>query len=319
MKAPPVIKIPDLQAALEQHYDLTSTQITFFPGGEDAYGYTVTEASGERYYLKVYRRELNWDAVLGIPLWLYQQGLTSVVHAQPTTSGRLYVPFQPFTLALYPFVSGLDATKKPLDAAQLIELGRFLARLHAMQPPIPADVEPFDCTHCETYVRVLDSLTGAAASSDPYQRDLAAILIPLSDRLWRELENFKASASTARQENAPFVLCHGDPSMGNVITSGKHVSVIDWDGIIHAPKERDLMHFGADDQPDSAPVFQGYAEAAGALEINPTIIRYYRHQWNIQEVADFGSRILFDDTADVEQKAHDLAKMREFLDYSGLG
>jgi aminoglycoside phosphotransferase (APT) family kinase protein len=117
--------------------------------------------------------------------------------------------------------------------------------------------------------------------------------------------------------NAPLVLCHGDPTIGNVILSdadGK-LYLIDWDGVILAPKERDLAHFGGKERDY---VLRGYSEVAGTTTLNETILEFYSHQWNIGEIADFGGRILFETPSD-EQNAHDVAEVKLFLDYSGLG
>lgn len=178
---------------------------------------------------------------------------SNVVAALPIESGALHVPFESYTLALYPYIDGLDATKQPFNPTQLTELGRILARLHGIKPPIKPRAEPFDITHRADCLRVLDSLPTCAASDDPYQRELASVLLPVESRLRQELANFEAAAESAQRQNAPYVLCHSDPSIGNTMAAGDQIYVIDWDGIILAPKERDLMHFGADDQPKSTP------------------------------------------------------------------
>jgi spectinomycin phosphotransferase len=38
------------------------------------------------------------------------------------------------------------------------------------------------------------------------------------------------------------VLCHGDPHLGNLLHEGADVvSLVDWDDVVLAPRERDIM------------------------------------------------------------------------------
>jgi spectinomycin phosphotransferase len=71
--------------------------------------------------------------------------------------------------------------------------------------------------------------------------------------------------------------------------------IIDWDNTILAPRERDLMFFvdhGLDDY------LEGYRRYEAGYKINQTLINYYIMEWALQEIVDYGTRILFDDRFD---------------------
>ncbi len=320
MKGKPNLTDVQLAAFVQATYDLEDITLHLGNSGEDTWGYHVTDTqSGKDYFLKVYPQEHDyaWDAIVRGPHLLAQQGIRAVgpVDNQiPICEG--------FHVLLYPMIEGPSAVERPFNAAQLTELGRMLAQVHGATETVTAHldcpVETFDTlAFAAEYQQVLNALLQAKHSPDPYRRQLAELLLPLRPRLQQELDDFVAYGQRAQVEDIPYVLCHADPSIGNVIAVDDAVYLIDWDGIILAPKERDLMHFGADDQPPSMPVYEGYEEVANTLHLNQIALRYYQLHWNIQEVIDYGARLLFQ-TIPLDQKMHDLEEMKVFLDYSGL-
>ena len=320
MKGKPNLTDDQLATFVQTTYNLGAISLSLGNSGEDTWAYHVTDTvSDTKYFLKVYppERDYPWEAIVRGPHLLAQQGIRAVgaVDTQiPICEGH--------HVLLYPMIEGLSALQKPFDETQLKELGRTLAQVHGATETVTTQIEcpreRFDtsafATECQ---RVLDALPQAEHSPDPYRRQLAALLLPLRSRVQQELDDFIEYGQRARGEDVPYVLCHADPSIGNVIANGVRVYLIDWDGIVIAPKERDLMHFGADDQPPSKPVYTGYKEVAGELNLNQTVLRYYSLHWNIQEVIDYGARLLFQDTH-LTQKVHDLEEMKVFLDYSGI-
>lgn len=322
MRTAPGLDEAALIDAIQVAYGLDGIMLSYSPGGEDAHSYRVTDGDGQHFQLKLYIRSLDWDAVLGIPRQLNRMGFHHAVAALRTQDDALKFTFDDYTAALYPFVDGPTASQKPFNADQLAELGRILGHLHEMTDLIEMDCprEEFNTSEWRVnFTHTVSALTHAEHSDDPYQQKLAAMLIPLRERLLLMLSEFQLMAEQCQALEVPYALCHGDPSIGNVIAARDEVYLIDWDGVILAPKERDLMHFGADDQPDKQPLFDGYAEVTGeAPTRDETILKYYRMEWNVQEVIDFSRRILFEPDADAEQKDHDLREMDIFLNYSGL-
>lgn len=89
------------------------------------------------------------------------------------------------------------------------------------------------------------------------RRDTMLHMLDRCDRLGEVLQA-RAEASTLE-----YVLCHADIHPGNLhITPQGHLYLVDWDNILFAPKERDLMSIGAGmsgDTPHSEALFyQGY-------------------------------------------------------------
>jgi len=90
------------------------------------------------------------------------------------------------------------------------------------------------------------------------------------------------------------VLCHADLHAGNVLVGpGASVFLIDWDEMVLAPRERDLMFIGAGiggrwgrEQPP------GFGEGYGPVAVDPLRVAYYRHWRILQDLQEFHDLLL---------------------------
>ncbi|MFW5747978.1 MAG: phosphotransferase enzyme family protein [Chloroflexota bacterium] len=330
MRTEPRIDRQRLIDTLRHYYAVQVQSLVYAPGGEDAHGYIVSRGLARRLYLKLYVRQLEWDAVLIIPERLQQQPtneppfrgpLRAVVAPMRTVGGAYKVPFEGMTIAMFPYIEGTSAAEKPLTPTQLERFGHLLSEIHSRAGSIgiPCPEERYDTAPWrERFMKVLNALTAAAGDRAEARREAAALLLERRSALLAEFARFNEAAEAARAAGLPHVLCHGDPTMGNIIVSTTtgtgQLNLIDWDGVIIAPKERDLVHFDDEQRPH---VLRGYGleDRRGALD--DRAVRYYRHQWNIQEIVDYGERLLLENHAAIQQ-AHDLSELRRFLAQSAL-
>jgi len=94
------------------------------------------------------------------------------------------------------------------------------------------------------------------------------------------------------------VLCHADIHAWNLlIDANATLYIVDWDTLILAPKERDLMFVGAGldklwpSAREEALFYQGY----GATEIDPTALAYYRYERIVEDIAAYCQQLLLTD------------------------
>src|SRR5262249_7705736 len=97
-----------------------------------------------------------------------------------------------------------------------------------------------------------------------------------------------------------YVVCHADIHWNNLLIDAKDVlHVVDWDTLILAPKERDLMFVRGGQYGDQATpeqeeslFFRGY----GAADLNPAALAYYRYERIIEDIAAYTEQILLTDS-----------------------
>ena len=154
----------------------------------------------------------------------------------------------------------------------------------------------------------LDQVVAAvpARDGDPWRRldGFTLLLYPwidgvpamergLTGRQWAELGKFVAALHRTRLPAAlaatgpRLVLCHADLHTANLLVEpDDRLLVVDWDGVQLAPAERDLL-FPVTEQ-ERTRFFDGY----GPVTLDPAVVAYYRWEWVVQELADYGSRVL---------------------------
>jgi len=111
-------------------------------------------------------------------------------------------------------------------------------------------------------------------------------LIQRADRLSEEL--------TAKSPQ--YVVCHADLHAGNVLLGSQgELYIVDWDTLILAPKERDLMYIGGglmghhrSPSEEEAAFYTAYGE----VEIDAVAMAYYRYERIIEDIAAFCQQLL---------------------------
>ncbi|MCC6564838.1 MAG: phosphotransferase [Chloroflexi bacterium] len=313
MRTPPPISVNVIEAALRDAFAMKQPHLTFVRGGEEAWAFNVASAEGA-FHLKIYSSADDLllerlDACLALRTAL---DTASVVSAVPTRAGSLMFQVAGFNAALFPYVLAMPFRKPEWTQEQSTAVGRLLARIHAAPLDVPLVAESFSTGAADAAQKVIDALLAALESANPVHHATARLLLPCEGALRREIDRLRRASETVRHTPAAMVVCHGDLTWDNVLF-GPEPYLIDWDDMLYAPKERDLM-FYAD---PNDPVLEAYGQAGGDTRLDADALMYYRALWNNEEVADFGGRLLFG-THSAAQNDHDLAQLGNFLIYSGL-
>jgi hypothetical protein len=98
-----------------------------------------------------------------------------------------------------------------------------------------------------------------------------------------------------------WVLTHGDLHAGNIIRTGNGaLALIDWETLLIAPRERDLVYAGTSIATDWRPYS---SEASQPLKFDPGAFQLYQMRWPLAEVAKDVSRFRkpHADTADSQR------------------
>jgi spectinomycin phosphotransferase len=290
----PDIKDEKIIIALNKHYSIQASGIEFLPIGNDAsaFAYRVEVKNENSYFLKI-RRIISNLAGLFVPRFLKDNGIEQVIAPLSTNTQKLWVNVDEFALILYPFITGNEAMKVGMTDAQWTEFGSTLKRIHITQ--LPADISQY--VRRETFIPKWSSLTKELQEQvnrqnydDPYQKELASFWKKNNETIQTLIERTEIIGKKLQYANLDFVLCHADIHTANILlTQEQDMFIVDWDGMLLAPKERDLMFVpgeGTIHTREEQMFFDGY----GKVEISQLALTYYRYEWCVQEIGDFGER-----------------------------
>lgn len=294
-----MLEKPDLQdesiaACLRDRYGIPVAHLDFLPLGNDsnAWVYRVDADGGDAYFLKVKSGRFS-QSCLTIPRYLRDQGIRQVVAPLPTLTGTLFMCLEQFRLLLYPFIDGWVGMDVGLSDRQWAEFGAVLQKIHATCLPdwLSAQLRREDFVpKWSDLVRIL-SLGIDEPFADPYQRELAAFWRQRRHEIAAIVSRTKELGQMLQQQPLPLLLCHADIHTANIlIDQDDRLFLVDWDEALLAPRERDLMFVVGDDithTRQAALFFDGY----GSAEINSLALAYYRYEWVVQEIGDFGERV----------------------------
>ena len=291
----PNIKDEKIIIALNENYLIQVSNIEFLPIGNDAsaFSYRVEAKNGISYFLKV-RRKITNLAGLFVPRFLKDNGIEQVIAPLPTKTQELSVEMDGFALILYPFITGNEAMKVGMTDAQWTEFGATLKRIHTTElagSTLQYVMQESFTPKWGSLAKTLHEQVNARNYDDPYQKQLAIFWKENNEKIQTLLERAGILGKRLQQTDLEFVLCHADIHTANIlITQEQNMLIVDWDDTLFAPKERDLIFVLGEDTVETREeqlFFKGY----GRMEINPLALAYYRYEWCVQEVGDFGERV----------------------------
>jgi spectinomycin phosphotransferase len=314
MRERPPLSDRALLAALADGWGVAAAAVEFLPVGDDAgaWSFRAVAGDGGRRFLKVRRGPVD-PATVRVPMFLRDHGLEQVVAALPAGDGDPWRPLGSFTLLVYPWVDGVAAMGRGLTDRQWAALGRFAADLH--RTVLPADLAA--TVTRESFVpwgagpvRALDARLGQGRPGDPLVRELAGLWQAHRDEIAVAADRAERLGRVVAAARPELVLCHADLHLANLLVDDQdRLAVVDWDGLELAPPERDLCFFVTETAAgERARFFEGHGPATP----DRAALAYYRWEWVVQELADYGGRVV-DDRLGEATRRHALAEFRRLF------
>jgi spectinomycin phosphotransferase len=280
-------------ACLQSEFELRVAAIAFLSLGADLNTavYRITTDDDTSYFLKL-RSGLFDETSVALPKFLSDQGIAYIITPLATQAGQLWANLDQFKVILYPFIEGRNGYEVDLSDRHWIEFGAALKRIHNLVVP-PALI---DRLQRETYSPKWREIVKASLArietdtfDDPVAIDTAAFLQTKRAEVLDLVERTERCAQALQTRSPEFVICHADLHAGNIlIDASGALYIIDWDTLILAPKERDLMYagggqFGATRTPDEEEelFYRGY----GQTQIDPNALAYYRYERIVEDIA----------------------------------
>ena len=299
---------PDLRdekiiSCLRDAYGIDVATIAFLPLGADfnTAVYRVTTSNQMDYFLKLRSGEFL-EASVSVPKYLADLGIKQVISALATKTGQLWSPLGAFKAILYPYVEGRNGVEAKLSEDQWAQFGAAIKRLHSTD--IPSSItngvprETFSSKWRETVKSFLGRIENEVFE-EPVAVKMALFLKSKNAEILKIIERAEDLAITIQKQPLEYILCHADIHGWNLIVDKENaLYIVDWDTLIFAPKERDLMFVGAGiwdsgltASEEESLFYQGYTQT----KINQDVLAYYRFERIIQDIGDYCEYIFLSD------------------------
>jgi spectinomycin phosphotransferase len=313
LREDPGIDESKIIASLATNFDLHITSIAFLPIGYDmnAAVYEVVTENGTSYFLKI-RFGPIYEPALEVPRALIEHGSPNILAPLRTQDSKLWCSLQgpdEFTIVLYPFIRGENAKIIGLTDVQWRTFGSTLQAVHSsgldMRFRGRLPVETFALPSAALVRQMLDLPDEASVHSASSER-FAVFWRDRTGQIREMLGRAENLGKELQSKSFEHVLCHSDIHGANILVSQDGpIYLIDWDGPIIAPRERDLLFVIGSviarpvESRQEALFFEGY----GPIEIDPSALIYYRYERVIQDLGEMANRIFHDPTASEESRA----------------
>lgn len=286
--------------SLEEGYDLKITTIFSLSGGADIYAanYKVQTPNQSTFFVKIKQGNCH-EQTLAIVEHLHGSGIKQVIPPLKTVHRQRSLHKGNYSFIVYPFIEGDNGFTQNLTSKQWIALGKALKQVHEIK--LPSELlqsvrqETFSSKWRDAVRALLVKIQENPSRNDAVTQKFLQWMKEHLALVRRLLDRAEQLCITAKKQLETLVLCHSDLHAGNVlINKDGSIYLLDWDELIMAPKERDLMFIGGgvanvwNDKQEEEVFYQGY----GREEINIPMLAYYRHERIVQDIAEYG-RALF--------------------------
>ncbi|MET7277746.1 aminoglycoside phosphotransferase family protein [Kribbella sp. NPDC005582] len=213
-----------------------------------------------------------------VAAYLGDCGLPGVPEVVRTVEGGLWTFHgKKKRLTVTPWIDGARAAEVGLTVEQWAEYGVLLRRVHDAEPPVRLREALPKRSHIDARVPKVAAEVRARLAQVPEDEVEAEL-----GALWAEhVETIEVLlGGDPPAPTGPRVVCHGDPHLGNVLVAKDGLQLIDWDDVILAPREQDLMFMlggMGDVGPTSGEQLVAFLSGYGPHEIDQDAVRYYRH------------------------------------------
>jgi spectinomycin phosphotransferase len=229
--------------------------------------------------------------------YLASRGVQGVPAPVPTLTGGLWSEREGRRLSVMPWITGERASDTGLTLDQWTSYGALLAAVHRAAPPaeLQAALPPINPINSRMPALTRSVRARLTTPADPVAEELAAVWEAHDDLITAVLE--QCADLSGHDLGGTAVLCHADPHLANVLITPGQLHLIDWDDVVLAPVEQDLMFFlggmgpiGPTTDAEEKAFFTGY----GPVDLDPTRLRYYRSARAVEDFAGWSDYVLTD-------------------------
>jgi spectinomycin phosphotransferase len=268
--------------------------------------YKLFSQTNEIYFLKIRSGNFN-ELCVNIPFWISTKlNSPHLIDPIKTINNKLFVKISSFYLMLFPFINGQSGWDVSLTKEQFYGFGKFMFNLHSIDLP----EKYLNCFAVETYNGIyrnsVKNVFGKIENgSNNIIKNFLDVLYENKKIVIEMIDYLEKVISEIDKKSKRMCLCHGDIHAGNLLINQDNFYIVDWDTIILAPKEKDLMFIGGGignkwkNDEEIEYFYKGYGKK---LRIDNNLIKYYRYERIIQDIYEFHQQIMNIETNEEERK-----------------
>ncbi len=301
-----------LKEIIESHlisaFAITPNEMIFIPVGEESISFKVE--TGETAYIVKYNADISTkeQTEKTHALLLELADNSFIIPPVETSQGTTIQEVENGYISVFPFVKGPLVVEENPDfhdelVEKLVEICSVLQNKTAsIQTPLPA--EDFN----ENYILAFEEVIKQAKIHTEKRFSQIALQ---HERKINELIEGLVKLNEHYKKNKPrLVITHGDITGLNIIQVPGDIKLLDWDGCMLAPKERDLMFL------NDSPFFnkEEYLQKVNETTIDEQLITYYKLRWALDSIVLNLHKLATEKFAEIDEKVK-LAEVVEYLSY----
>lgn len=297
-----------IKTLLQNEYDIQPTEMTFIPVGEESISYKITD--GKKIYISKYNADIStFDQTEKTHQLLLELSNNSfIVPPVESKESKTVYPIENGIVSIFPFVEGPMVVEENTDFHEELvgKLTEIITLLYSMTPSIHTDLkkEDFHNQFAEKFSIVMNK------AKHDMNKKYAAIAMQNEKKIQGIIEEYSKLGAFYKQHSPKLTLSHGDISGLNIIQITGDIRLIDWDGAMFAPKERDLIFLLDNPNFDK----KNYLETIGESHIDSKLISYYKLQWALDSIVLNLYNLATTNINEVDAFVK-LAEVKEYLGY----
>ena len=285
----------DLVGALQTLWGIEVRDLEYVPVGFGSHHWRVTGRDLRRWFVNVDEAGTagaldRLHRALGTAAALSESGLEFVHAPVRNVAGACVAPLGGFAVSVTSYVDGVsyeygDFPDPHLRRAVLVAVGR----LHAAASRVAVGLTTRDdlavAGRGEFFAALAADGRWRAGPYGEAARELVVAALPRIETMFGRYDHLaRAVASTAER----WVVTHGEPHPGNVMSTDHGILLIDWETALVAPRERDLWRLiPSDDDEWPAPDRDDRLAYGRDADLDSSALALYRLRWDLADICAF--------------------------------
>lgn len=297
--------------ALKKYYGITLKSMDFKPVGEESYSYLAIDFNGNKYFVKYCERANITKNIDLVNQLLVQLKDFNFVVPPIVVQGRTSFSILTGKIYVYPYINGKIVTigNEKFEKDLVDKLLDIMVKIHSSKDKITINlpVENFENDFLNDFKKLPVLLTDNKGKAD---NEVESIL-ESNENLIRKLISDHTNLGEFYKSSKPSMfLTHGDITGRNIILAEDSLKLVDWDGAMIAPFERDLNFLL--DNPHF--LVNGYLKKMGKDSYDQRLKEYYGQQWALGSIIGNIENLLTMDL-NTEDRVEYINEMKEYLGY----